>query len=399
MYKLTPVQSELETVKLIFSKYLELKSLHAVETFLRLNHIKTKRSCNFLPSTVLSVLENPVYAIADSAMYDYLQSNNCDIASAKTAFDGKHGLMAYNRTRSASGSGGYQPKNDISDWIIAVGKHDGVILGAEWVLTQSIRKASATQNCYKVRAKSKCGILGGLIKCAHCQSTMRLKKGKILKDGTQAFVYICSTKEVTKRQLCNQKNVQGKDIDSDVLNYLISLADESSEQMQILCSKKQLATQAVETNNNELQLLKSEVEEKETAIENLLQQLSTLHITQTEISNLIIAQIDKLNKEATAIRQQLTEAEIVNKTTGADELAISLVQQALVELKNLVTLNDIDMQRTLVKNVVKQMVWDGTRMVIELYYRDSAVISGTYAPETLHTDSECYRYKLESLIT
>lgn len=82
---------------------------------------------------IKSILQNPVYMIADGDAWEYFKE--FEIYSEKEKFDGKHGLMVYNKTLQRSGKTNIT--KDINEWIIAVGKHDGIISGADWVKAQS----------------------------------------------------------------------------------------------------------------------------------------------------------------------------------------------------------------------------------------------------------------------
>ncbi|WDU84246.1 recombinase family protein [Caloramator sp. Dgby_cultured_2] len=74
MYKLSPVKEELEVVKLIFDKYLELKSLSQVNKFLLSNNIKTKQGKDWNKKQIQQVLTNPVYVKSTNEVVEYLNS-------------------------------------------------------------------------------------------------------------------------------------------------------------------------------------------------------------------------------------------------------------------------------------------------------------------------------------
>ena len=74
MAKLSSDDEELKIVKLIYDKYLELKSLSSLEAYLLENYYKTRTGADFRKSTLRSILTNPVYAKSSEEIFDYLSS-------------------------------------------------------------------------------------------------------------------------------------------------------------------------------------------------------------------------------------------------------------------------------------------------------------------------------------
>ena len=97
-FKLVPIPEEAEIPKLIFDLYTETDSLTAVEAELLRRRIKTKQGKDFTRFAIKAILQNPVYMTADEAAYDYFTQRQADVCFPKEAFDGKNGIMAYNRT-------------------------------------------------------------------------------------------------------------------------------------------------------------------------------------------------------------------------------------------------------------------------------------------------------------
>ncbi len=88
-------------------------------------------------------------AIADADMMSYFASFDVTVWAEEKDFDGKHGIMAYNKTEQTkqmdTASTALDPKysqrtsrREIREWIIPVGKHIGIISGADWIKTQNI---------------------------------------------------------------------------------------------------------------------------------------------------------------------------------------------------------------------------------------------------------------------
>src|SRR5699024_10635799 len=130
MYMLAPIKKELNIVKQLYKKYLELNSLTKLEGWTFKSNIKTKTGKNFDISTLNVILKNPVYCIADPLIYEYFDNLDSDIAENKKEFNGQHGLMVFNKHDIKKRK--VTRKNE-SEWIIAVGKHKGIIPSSDWI--------------------------------------------------------------------------------------------------------------------------------------------------------------------------------------------------------------------------------------------------------------------------
>ena len=129
-YKLILIPDEIETIKLIFDKYLEYGTLAKTEEYLINNGIKTKNKKYFSRFTIKQILKNPVYIKADQDSYLYFSNKGAYIYSEKASFDGVSGIMAYNKTLQKKGKA--NKTRNFSEWIIAVGKHEGIISGKDY---------------------------------------------------------------------------------------------------------------------------------------------------------------------------------------------------------------------------------------------------------------------------
>ena len=97
------IPQEADIVRTIYDLYLEYDSQTVTEAELMKRGIKTKNNNYFTRFSIKAILQNPVYAIADKASFDYFRANNTDLFSSEEEFDGIHGIMAYNRTFQQKG--------------------------------------------------------------------------------------------------------------------------------------------------------------------------------------------------------------------------------------------------------------------------------------------------------
>ena len=149
--KLVVFEEEMETVILIHRKYLELKSLSKVETYLMQRNILTRNNVYFSIQSIKAILTNVSYLQNDKEALEYFKNKDIHIYAendGREVFDGKYGFLAYNKT---SGK-----KNlPMDEWIIAVGLHKGVISGKEWVEVQNLleknsdKRYRAARLCHK----------------------------------------------------------------------------------------------------------------------------------------------------------------------------------------------------------------------------------------------------------
>ena len=216
-YSLEIIPKEIEIANEIFSLFLKSRSLSKTLAKINERNILTKNGKAFSLVTLRSILENPVYAKADNAMYKYFTENGVAIFVAEENFNAVSGIMAYAKTLQKSGKA--NKKLDYSHWVVSVGQHNGIIDGKTWIKTQNLLKAP------EFNAKNNYAALSGIIKCGICGSFLITKK----RSDKSGFYYIC--KEKPHRNCHLEKNLNGICAD----NYVLSLIINNSESSQNSC--------------------------------------------------------------------------------------------------------------------------------------------------------------------
>ena len=129
--------------------------------------------------------------IADE-QYGYLTENHVDLFAEKSDFDGKHGIMATNRTLQRPGKA--HQIRPMEEWIVSVGKHPGVISWRAMDPVQSMLEVNKSKS-YR-RPRSNVALLSGLLVCGDCGDYMRPKlTNRHAANGELIYTYMCSTKE------------------------------------------------------------------------------------------------------------------------------------------------------------------------------------------------------------
>ena len=142
--KLKVMEREADWVKEIFKEYLWSESLKETAGALNRKGLYTRKGKAFTSVAVRAILSNPVYTEADETVRKYFsdlgiqvyfcqeQKEDSDLAEKK------RGVLAYNRTLQRPGK--TNQYRDMSQWIIAEGKHEPLISGEDWVKVQKILK-------------------------------------------------------------------------------------------------------------------------------------------------------------------------------------------------------------------------------------------------------------------
>ena len=299
LYMLEEIPEEIEMVRIIYSKYIELQSLTAVEYFLLENNIRTKNGLDFKRYTIRFILSNPVYAIADNNTYDYLINRGYDIYSPSEQFSGIYGLMAYNKTKQDMGY--VERPRAIDEWVIAVGRHEGIIPGEIWVQVQNLLERNKAKSYRK--EKNNQALLSGLLKCGKCGSYMRPKvTNRTNSNNEQVFYYMCEMKEKSKRTRCNCKNLLGNEADYLLLHRLKGVFDSYSPAFNNIPVSNKLFFSFLNTRIK-VESIPSKLRDIEASLTRLTNVLSKN--IDLEVEAAILLQMGRLSKEKRMLEERL----------------------------------------------------------------------------------------------
>ena len=379
MYQLVPDRDELDKIKIIFNKFLEVKSLRGTESYLLIHDIYSKNNCKYTADTIKDILKNLVYVAADQAMYEYLSHRGCQICNDLNEFDGQKALIGYNKTDQSNKK---VSKKKMSEWIVAIGNHRPILSGTQWIMIQELLSSNTAKSFYTTE-NTQYGLLNGLIKCAHCGASMNAKKGKVNRNGVLAYTYVCYTKEISRRTKCHVKNIIGQDADKDVLTYLLQLTQDGTFTETTLSSNQIVRTKNIEQTSRQLENLTFALRETEQSINNLMKQLSKLP-PESELVKRYMDQLSLLDRENTDLRKQIDRLSPDSLTQKTISLNLNLVHKALYKLNYLKHTDDIKLQRALMRTVIESITWDGENLKISLFGQDKRI------PAHLCSHSKCY---------
>jgi len=361
MHKLVPVENEIEVIKLIYNKFLELKSLTKLESYCIQNNIKTKNGIDYSRFTLRSILTNPVYATADMILYQWLNNNDFDVYAPESDFDGTYGVMAYNKTIQKKNTA--NKERNVSEWIISVGAHPSVIPSEKWVSIQKLIKMNSSKSYRKVK-NSDC-LLSGVLHCAHCGSYMRPKAGRRNKDGELRYYYMCELKEKSKKAKCKVNNAQGNKLDKMLLEEFKKLTSSNSNLSQKLSTEHVQIDLQQNSLLQEIELLETNIKTNESSINNLVTNLS--QSGKTNVAKYIIKQINELDQLNSNLKKRLLELKEKLEAVSIQDNNLEMVQSLLVHFADNIDDLDILQKREFLKSIIEQLTWDGKQLHLVLF--------------------------------
>ena len=368
IFKLKLIPQEAEIVRMIYDLFSETNSLTMTEAELMKRRIVTRNGNYFTRFSIKAILQNPVYMVADQEAYDYLTEKEADLFSDRAEFDGKHGIMAYNRTDQEKGK--TTQYNPVNEWIVAVGKHPGLIPGKTWVRVQE----ALEQNKSKAfrRPKSNEALLTGLLYC-RCGNRMYPKLSKRrTADGNVIFTYVCKLKERSQRSLCNNRNVSGNTMDLAVVEQVKRLNDHNAEFIDQMEKSRKFYTGNRVQYEEQLAALQKDKTEVETKIEGLVDSLIDLGDSTAKVR--VAKRIEALTTESDALEVRIQELIALTSQHAMSDMEFDVLRQLLSVFQQNIDDMPLEQKRAAIRTVVRKVIWDGVNAHIVLFGADEEEI-------------------------
>ena len=356
--KLKLIPEEADTVKLIFDLFIKTGSLTLTESELIQRRIMTKNGNHFTRFSIKSILQNPVYMIADEEAYEFFKLKDADLFSGEEDFDGVHGILAYNRTDQEKGKATVY--NLVSDWIVSVGKHQGIIPGKIWVGVQDNLERNKSKSFRRSRRNE--ALLTGLLFCS-CTNRMypKLSKRKTA-DGEIIYTYVCKMKELSKKDLCNKRNANGNILDLAVIEKIKQLGSEKSDFLGRLEKSKIFYSDNPEKKLNVMKKEKADLEKK---VSSLVDTLAELDDNSSKKS--IVTRINEMNTEIDKISQGIDEMISLTSEHAFSDTEFDVLRKMLSVFKNTIDDMSYEQKRAAIGSIVRRVIWDGENAHVILF--------------------------------
>lgn len=362
--KLTENYEQLETVKLMYKKFRELRSMKKLETYLLNRKITTQNNCQFYVNTIRTILSNPVYCTADKFSYDYFNIQGCDIAASREECDGSRGFIGYSKTETSRG--GERIINDRKEWIIAIGRHKGIISGEEWVEVQSILEENADSKIKYKQSHNPTALLSGILFC-ECGSYMRPKYHRVNKNGVKPYSYMCELKERSKKEKCDCHNLNGMAADNLICNILLNYDIPDSIFNRYL---DKLSKSNFKADTSELIKSQEAIKAKKQREISALIKALTADVNKTTIQY-INKEISVINEAITAADNEIKRLKLIETGHKQSKNNFDTAKKAFAYFKENFDNLSVEYKRRFIRQNIKKVVWNGRTLSVFIWGRRS----------------------------
>ncbi len=367
-FNLVPIPEEAEIPKMIFDLYTETDSLTAVEAEMLRRRIKTKQGKDFTRFAIKAILQNPVYMVADEAAFNYFTEREADVCFPKEAFDGSCGIMAYNRTDQEKGKA--TVLLPVSEWIIALGQHPGLVPSKQWIKVQESLERNKSKGYRKPRNNE--ALLTGLLFCS-CGERMYPKLSKrVTADGQPIYTYVCKMKERSKRERCNRRNANGNLLDAAIIEQIKALTEYNSSFISQLEKSRQFYTGSRQQYESQLAELRAEYRENEKTINGLIDSLAM--VGDSIAKPRVLKRIEELTEANREVENRIHELEGLTSANSLSDMEFDLLRQMLSMFRTNIDEMSVEEKRAAIRTVVRKVIWDGVNAHVVLFGADEGEI-------------------------
>lgn len=350
------VQSDVNTVRLVFELFMKYKSFQKVSLSLERQGIFSRKGRVFSRELVKQMITNPVYVRADDKIFKFFESHGCEVYR-KDHINGVNGVMPYNRRKD---NGSFAP---INEWLISVGEHPGIISSDDWIACQNIRdeiklKASNRQ------CTSQNALLSGLVVCAHCGSSMAPRKqlNKTV-DGEENIYryYTCNLKNKSRNR-CANTSLNAYDAEDYIVDKLKNMTNE--EILDLYLNTKHKA--AIKASNNEMiNNTKKQIEDNEQMISNLSRRVAKA--IDEDIISSYENEIIQLRQENRELKDYIVQLENDSESIVDIKRDMSEIIKLFQNFRKFYDFTkDFEDKKRLIASIVKFAVWDSTNSSLQV---------------------------------
>lgn len=359
-FRLKQAPEEAKQVRMLFQKYTETGSLSETETWMREQGYHTRNGKDYGRHAIRGILQNPVYAAADEEAIQYLEKQGVCLFTQRAQTDAKCGLIAYNRTIQKQGK--THEFREMQDWVVAVGKHEALVSGREWVKAQQLLERSRTGK--RTGTGKQAALFSGLLICASCKGKMRKKLGRGFVEDQRRFQYLCVKKEQSRGGGCSMKNADGNKLDAMALEKLGTIEEDTG----VICRKLLQYRKRMEGDMTDREKMQKRLQKQDEKKEKEILCLTELLGQDEEeaVREYLFRRITLLHEEREQLQKQLQKYQDEEKQEAISAEEKECICEKLLSFSEMLQAAASKVQCFVVQRLVSQAVWDGGTLHIYL---------------------------------
>ncbi|MBC7341132.1 MAG: recombinase family protein [Clostridia bacterium] len=360
-------EEEAENVLRFFEWFLEPQgAIRKTANLANAHGIRTKGGSPWGTTSMGRLLRNPTVCIADRDALEYFTKIGAQIVSPPSDFDGVHGILPYNRREGVRKTS--RPR-DVSDWIISVGTHLGIVPGKVFVAAQKKLEARKPP---RAGTGSK-GLLAWLVKCGYCGKAMSF--GWSRKKGREKEYRYYSCYGRRDRLACTNRPVRADELEEKVLDLIRKVCSDR----EFLNTCLEVARQEIASQAGPLQEEERRLKKKAAGLENQERRLVDALARGNLPVDLVEEKIAALRQEIRAARARLEEIRDELEAVGIRDLDAEAVYARLRSFNEVFDNLDFEEKRALIRDLVEKVVVTDDRVVVHLYYMPQSLANGAPA--------------------
>ena len=348
------------SVQLIFSKYVELRSMTKLETYLLQKYVKSRNGNNLTTSQLAIMLKNPTYVQADERIKDYYLRLG---ASFYGDVNGACGLMLYGKSKGyMTEKGKYSfKKADPSNWVVSVGTHHGIIDADTWLEVQRIMAENSRS--FPISQRSHIALVSSLLRCAECGTAMAVNFGKTDDDGNVAYYYHCKLRKRSNGVRCSNANARGDLVDQAVINEIKSKGIEKDAFLGGL--REQLQKGKMELAHDPVAFIRGDIQKKEGQINRLVDRISLEG--SEDMAARYEDQIRALQQDIVSLQAEILAIGAKKDNAHQSESVLAFLEK-LLEKCELIDELELDERQELVRVLFKRILWHAETGTLSFEY-------------------------------
>jgi site-specific DNA recombinase len=336
----------------VYDLYIQKKNYSSTANYLCRNNYKGKNGGEFSRHTVQQIITNPVYCIADDNILNYFKAKGATVCGTPNASN--YGLMVYNKRE------GGKIDKPTEDWIISIGKHEGIIDSETWLKCVIIQEKNNNKQSQKASTGEKF-LLSGLLVCGECGSSMASWSHFNKKTNAMDRYYRCNLKQRASNR-CSSKMLNAYYAEDHIIEFIDQVNAEA-----IINNLKAIKDKIINTNNSHKEVLnlKAEIDKNNKTIQGLIRKLAFMDDDKEIIDDFKtqVKEIKTINKELEARINTLVNEKELSDTVDFD---VSQFTESLSKLKQLSKYLTIQESRDLLLNLIDHVVWNSQERTLEV---------------------------------